>query len=515
MKQTSGQDKTASYENVPLMYLIVLAGAGILYVLTCAPTVLWQDSGLLIYRIWHNDLQGNLGLAISHPLYILVGIAVKHIPIGQLAYRVNLISAVFGAVAVANLFLLLRLWLGRNMPAVIGAITLAVSWTFWQNAVIAEVYSMYAAQMLAELIMLLQYVRTKKIGYLYLLGLFNGLAIANHMWGSIALACYAVFFIALLAKKQIGLKHLAIVILLWIIGAMPYEYLIIKNIIVSGDVWATLASAMFGNSWQSRVLNTSVSMKIVLENIVFILLNFPTPNLLLLFLGLWVIRKKAPSRSFANITIAMLTLYFVFAFRYTVPDRHAFFLPFYCLAAIIIGLGADTLLTRYNHKSAVIIVLAFTLLPIPIYFITPAVARTFYKPLGQRRQRLYRDEYTYWLQPWKTGYRGAERFANEALNGVEKNAVIYAYTTDVHALLYAQEVGGKRHDVKIVSEFNSSKNAPALNENTVADLMANSILYVVSPTKKYCPPFILENYDFVKSGVLWRVVDKTDTIGKK
>ena len=515
MKEISEQDKTAFYENVPLMYLIVLAGTGALYIITCAPTILWQDSALLTYRIWHNDIQGNLGLAISHPLYILVGIAVKYIPIGQLAYRVNLISAVFGAVAVANLFLILRLWLRKTLPAVIGAITLAVSWTFWQNAVIAEVYSMYAAQMLAELIMLLQYMRTKRVGYLYLLGFFNGLAIANHMWGSLALTCYAVFFIVLLAKKQIRLKHLGIIILLWVIGAIPYEYLIIKNIIISGDVAGTLSSALFGNGWQSRVLNTSVSMKIVLENIMFILLNFPTPNLLLLFLGLWVIWKKAPSRSFANIIIAMMMLYFIFAFRYTVPDRHAFFLPFYCLAAITIGLGADALLTRYNYKSLVIAVLAFTLLPIPTDFITPAAARKFYKPLGQRRQRPYRDEYTYWLQPWKTGYRGAEKFANEALDRVEKNAIIYAFTTDVHSLLYVQEVNRKRPDVKIVSQNDSSENAPVFNENTVAGLIKGSAIYVVSPAKNYCPAFLLEHYDFIESGLLWRVVAKSDTIGKK
>ena len=495
-------------ESVLLMYLIVLAGAGALYVFTCAPGVLWQDSGLLVYRIWHNDIQGNLGLAIAHPLYLLIGMAVKYIPIGQLAYRVNLISAVFGAVAVANVFLLLRLWLGRSLPAIIGAITLAVSWTFWQNAVIAEVYSMYAAQMLGELIVLLQYVRTKRIGYLYLLGLFNGLAIANHMWGSLALACYAVFIIILLAKKQISLKHFVIIVLLWVIGAAPYEYLIIKNIIISGDVGGTLASAAFGNGWQGRVLNTSVSMKIVLENIIFILLNFPTPNFLFFFAGLFVLWKKAPGRSFANIIIAMLMLYFVFAFRYTVPDRHAFFLPFYCLVAAAIGLGADAFLMRYNYKSLVLVVLVFTLLPIPTYFITPAVARKAYKSLGQRRQRLYRDEYKYWLQPWKTGYRGAERFANETLDTVEENAIIYAYTTDVHALLYVQEVKGKRADVKIVSDYDSSEGAPVLNENTVAGLMADSALYVVSPVKGYCLPFLLENYDFVRTGVLWRVVER-------
>ena len=89
---------------------MVLGAAAGLYILTCAPTILWQDSGLFVYRIWHNDLEGNLGLALAHPLYIMLGIAVKRLPFADLAYKVNLMSAIFGAITVANLFLLLRLW---------------------------------------------------------------------------------------------------------------------------------------------------------------------------------------------------------------------------------------------------------------------------------------------------------------------------------------------------------------------------------------------------------------------
>ncbi len=112
------------------------------------------------------------------------------------------------------------------------------------------------------------------------------------------------------------------------------------------------------------------------------------------------------------------------------------------------------------------------------------------------------------LWPWKTGYRGAERFANEALDTVEENAIIYAYPTDAHVLLYVQEVKGKRRDVKIVSDYDMSENAPVLNENTVAGLMADSALYVVSPVKGYCPGFLLDGYDFFRVGVLWKVVEK-------
>ena len=69
----------------------------------------------------------------------------KYIPFGDFAYRVNLISAVFGAFTIANIFLLVRLWFGRGLGALVAAMSLAFSWTFWQNSAIAEVYTLYTA----------------------------------------------------------------------------------------------------------------------------------------------------------------------------------------------------------------------------------------------------------------------------------------------------------------------------------------------------------------------------------
>jgi len=508
MEEIIKQDKKPVLEKVWVWYLIVLTAAGVLYVFTCAPAILWQDSGLFVYRIYHNDIEGNLGLALAHPLYILTGMLVKSISVGQLAFRINLMSAFFGALAVANLFLLLRLWSGKIMPALIGAITLAVSWTFWQHAVIAETYTLFAAQFFGELIMLLLYVRSRRVKYLYFLGFLNGLTIANHMWGVFGFACYVIFIAVLLVRRQIGCKNLIIFALLWVIGALPYEYIIVKNIIASGDIAGTLASAVFGDMWQSKVFNVSVSAKLMLENIIFILLNFPTPNFILLFVGLWCLYKKAPSRGFGNIVLVLVAFHFVFAFRYNVPDRFAFFIPFYCLAAVLMGLGADVVLSRCGRKGLLWGILLFTLLPIAVYFFTPDFARKTYKPLGQRRQRPYRDEYQYFLQPWKTGYRGAERFAREALDMVEQDAIIYAYTTDAHALLYMQEVMGQRSDVKIVSDHDMSKDAPVFTDETVEKLLESGAVYVTSATKSYCPRFILDNYDTVKQGVLYRVVKR-------
>jgi len=90
-------------------YLVVLALAMALYIISCAPGAVWQDSGMIQYRVWHNDIEGNFGLALSHPLFYMIAIAVKYIPLGEFGYKVNMTTAIISAVAVANLFLLLRL----------------------------------------------------------------------------------------------------------------------------------------------------------------------------------------------------------------------------------------------------------------------------------------------------------------------------------------------------------------------------------------------------------------------
>lgn len=484
-------------------YLVVLAIAGALYGVGCAPGALWQDSGLIQVRAWHNDIEGFLGLAISHPLYYLVAIGAKLVPLGEVAHRVNLVSAIAAAVAVANLYLLVRLWLGSEFPALIAAVTLALSHTFWQHASIAETYTLWTALFLAELIMLLQYTRTGKVGYLYLLGLLNGLAIAVHMLAAIALVCYAAFMVVLLARRTLRVRDAVIVAGLWILGALPYEYLIVRNVVHSGDMLGTLASAAFADRWRGDVLNTSLSWRIVKEDALFIALNFPTPNILLFFVGGYALSRRAGGRAFRNVLIALLVLFFVFALRYTVSDRYAFFIPFYGLVAIMIGLGVHEL--RARHKAIPYAVACCALLPIIAYVFAPTIAERMSLRLGTRGDIPYRNDYEFFLTPWKTGDTGAERFATEALTAAAPNAIILADTTTVGPLLYVQEVKGLRRDVKVVAGIVSSQGAPAYDLRALEQLVGTRPIYVTSKQRGYCPAFVLDRCELTPAGVLWQV----------
>jgi hypothetical protein len=496
-------------KNIALSYFCVFVLTAILYTLTCAPGALWQDSGMYQYRIWHNDIEGNLGLALAHPLYHVIGIAAKAFPFGEYGFRINLMSAFFGALTIANLFLLLRLWLEEFFAAVIGAITLAVSWTFWQHCAIAEVYTLYTAIFATELIFLFQYFKTDSKNWLYMLFLFNGLSIANHMWGVIPLACYIVLVAMLLRRKTINGKDMIFIILLWSIGAALYLYLIVKAIIDTGNVNAVISSALFGGGYKSKVLNVSMSPQIILQNFMFIGYNFLTPNILLLFVALYSLYKLTTKHTFANMLLALTVLFLVFAFRYKVPDRYAFFIPFYCLVAILMGAGVKVFCQRYQWAGLRLLLVLLSFMPVLGYEFMPAVAKKLKVNIPTRRKIPYRDDYTYFLQPWKGGDNAAGLFSSEALNLVEEDAVIIADGTTVYPLWYCQEFKGLRQDVKILSLHKSYTNPVEFpTVDTMEEIMESSGVYIVSPVKGYCPQFLTESYDFVQQGPLYRVVKR-------
>ena len=496
--------------NIARSYFLVLAIAAVLYIASCATGPLWQDSGMIQYRVWRNDIQGGLGLALAHPLFYIIAIIAKYIPIGQFGFRVNLVSALAGAFTVANVFLLLRIWLDKIFPAAVGALSLALSWTFWQHASMAETYTLYTALLTVELVLLLQYVRTDRVGFLYLLGLANGLAVANHMLGSIAAVCYAIFILVLVFRKSISIRQVIIFAGLWIIGALPYEYLVIKQMIVSGEIAGTLLSALFGQSWSGDALNISLTLRIIVENIAFIVYSFPTPNILLLLVGIYAIGKAFSDKKICVVLLAMLVLFFIFAFRYTVPDRYAFFIPFYCIATICIGVGVDIFTQRFDTKKISVFIAIMAILPIPVYAFTPMLAEKANVNLGTKRQIPYRNDYAYFLRPWQSFDKGPTRFGEEALKGVSSDSYICADGTTVYALWYAQTVNKINPGVKILALHGSYQNP--VEYPTMAQfnrLIEDGRLFVVSNVKGYCQPeYLLDNCDFVKASVLYKVVPK-------
>ncbi len=123
----------------------------IIYLSTLAPTVAFWDCGEFITTAYT--------LGIPHPpgapFYTLLGRIFSMLPFGEIAFRVNLLSAAAGIATVVLIYLctvrLLSTWLDREntvqqlaifVGGVVASLSTAFSFSFWNNAIEAEVYGL-------------------------------------------------------------------------------------------------------------------------------------------------------------------------------------------------------------------------------------------------------------------------------------------------------------------------------------------------------------------------------------
>jgi hypothetical protein len=196
-------------------YLLALASATLaaaLYLRTLAPGLLGGDSGEFQFAAW----LGGFAHPTGYPLYLLLGYLWTHIlPFGDPAWRMNVFSALWGAVAVGLLYLLaLRVlqvggamaaeglaWAGEEVTirllALVAALIFAFTPTFWSQAIVAEVYTLNAALVIAILLALVTWAAQpagrRSVRPLYAAAFLFGLGLAHHRTTILWVPAVAVF----------------------------------------------------------------------------------------------------------------------------------------------------------------------------------------------------------------------------------------------------------------------------------------------------------------------------------
>ena len=82
----------------------------------------------------------------GYPLYVLLSHVFVKIPVGTIAYRANLFSAVLAACGSALVYVIGRRMGAGWIPAAGAALGMAAGASYWRSAVFAEVYSLAAVR---------------------------------------------------------------------------------------------------------------------------------------------------------------------------------------------------------------------------------------------------------------------------------------------------------------------------------------------------------------------------------
>ena len=124
MPELDGAQSLSSREHA--LALVVGICALSMYVRTLAPDLLYGDSTefqTLVYTLGMTHSTG-------YPIYLLLARLLGYLPVGSLAYRVNLLSALGTAVTAGGIFLLIRRLTLSRIEALLGSATLSLSYTF-------------------------------------------------------------------------------------------------------------------------------------------------------------------------------------------------------------------------------------------------------------------------------------------------------------------------------------------------------------------------------------------------
>ena len=206
--------------------LVVAGLAGILYIATLQPdlggpedTPKFQFLGY-VFGTAHPP---------GYPLYsMLSGLFVHAVPVGPIAYRANLFSAVMAAIACATAFLIARLLGASRWTAGCAALGLASGASFWRSAVFAEVYSLAAAA--AGLSLMLLLVWGDRLRPVWLLGAIAATAAAfgNHLTIVGVVPAYIVY-VLVRDRKALTMRVVALATLIVLLGFAQYGFIVLRT----------------------------------------------------------------------------------------------------------------------------------------------------------------------------------------------------------------------------------------------------------------------------------------------
>ena len=206
--------------------------ASVVYICGLSPTIAWRDSAEFI-PVVHT-------LGISHPAgsptYTLLTKPMTFLPIGSIALRVNMFSALLGALSIALLFALLYELLAESPPwarvgaALSGALFLLLSESFWRFSEVAEVYTLQNCLLVILMMLLLKARQARTLlhasasHFYWLFAFLYGLSAGVHVTMALFAPAF-LLFIGLTEPSQFRLKGLAFLTFFFVLGFAVFLYL--------------------------------------------------------------------------------------------------------------------------------------------------------------------------------------------------------------------------------------------------------------------------------------------------
>jgi 4-amino-4-deoxy-L-arabinose transferase-like glycosyltransferase len=172
----------------------------------------------------------------GYPTFSLLGKLITYLPIGDLAYRLNLFSAIFGALTILFLFLSINKLIKNELISIISSLILAFIFPFWNVANRLEFDTLNSFFIILLIFSAILYNENKERKYLYFFFFCLGLSLTNHPIAFFIVPAIILYIIIINPKIFKSLKAIFISILFFILPLLSYFYLLIRSLQGYGEV---------------------------------------------------------------------------------------------------------------------------------------------------------------------------------------------------------------------------------------------------------------------------------------
>jgi len=416
----------------------------LVYLLNLSPYVGRADT----FEFQVTALRPGIAHPTGYPLYVLLGKLFTLLPLGTLAWKVNLTSAVCASAAAGAVYLLIHRLTKSCIFAVLAALALAWSSTVWSQAVVAEVYALNLLFVAGALWLVLDILEGRSMPHtLWRAALLMGFSLTNHI--TMVMLIPALGLACLLRWPRLRLSDWLKAMGLFALGLAVYAYIPLRWPALHEGQWMSIAEFLayisgrqFGGALQLGLLRDPTRYAILWR---LLREPFGVAGLVLAAVG-WV------SLAFKQWRIALVSLaaflpYCFYGLVYVVPDLDVFLIPTHLLLALWMGVGVGQMANgkwrMANHESRImnhelritnhVLVVLFALLPLSLLWENLPAQNT--RAVGQADEAWGRHVLALPLAP---------------------NAAILADSEKFPPLYYLQQAEGLRPDLDLVMRFDEA-----------------------------------------------------------
>ena len=205
--------------------VIAFAGPFIIYVLTLERKLIGGDTTWYALQIPEMSIMVPTG----YPTFSMFLKLFTFIPIGDLAYRLNLFSALFGGLTILFLFLTINRLIKNDILSLSSSLIFAFLYPYWYVANRLEFDTLNSFFIVLVLYSAVMYAGIKNRKFLYFFFFSLGLSLTNHPIAFFVVPAILLYVIIINPKIFKSVKAVLISIAYFILPLLSYFYLLIRS----------------------------------------------------------------------------------------------------------------------------------------------------------------------------------------------------------------------------------------------------------------------------------------------